>query len=137
MDPGERETLLWHLQNAVTLAAKQDTIVWAVFSVFTAGSGALLVAMFPGGDDAALRRAVLAVVGAVGSAFWAIILNRAMGYFRYYEAQILRLEARLQIPAELSLASRPDGHSNRTLMVSAVWVIAGAWAVAFVILARL
>jgi hypothetical protein len=49
---------LWNqLENAVTLTAKQDQVVWTVFGVFSAAEAVLLAAVFQGGGppDASIK----------------------------------------------------------------------------------
>jgi len=128
-DVDKNETLRAQLQNAITLAAKQDTIAWAVFSVFVAASGALLVALFPEGRLASgSMGTMLCFAGLAASVVWFLLLRRTMVYFGRYEDCIRKTEGALGIPGNMSLAIRPPGfYSNRNIMVWSVIAVAGLW----------
>ena len=96
-EPLHNETALWsQLNNAVTLVAKQDQIVWTVFGVFWAANAVLLVALFTTGNLPGRPAGIIVSgVGVALSAVWWLIQRRAIGYLDFYGNVMRRLEERL------------------------------------------
>jgi hypothetical protein len=106
-------TDLWNqLDNAVSMAAKEDQIVWTIFGVFWAANAVLLVALFTAGEmpDPSVG-IVVSAIGTVLSWLWFLIQRRALGWLEYYERVIRVLEEKyLNIPREIALT----GYLNET-----------------------
>ncbi len=97
---------LWNqLGHAVSMAAKEDQIVWTIFGVFWAANAVLLVALFTTG---ALPSPPVGIVvsasGAALSSVWFLIQRRAIGWLGYYERIIRELEQKLQVPDAVALS---------------------------------
>ncbi|OFW00137.1 MAG: hypothetical protein A3G20_08125 [Acidobacteria bacterium RIFCSPLOWO2_12_FULL_59_11] len=124
---------LWNqLGNAVTLVAKQDQIVWAVFGVFWAANAVLLVALFTSGDLP--KRPVGFVVSIVGIALslvWLACERRAVAWLRFYEAIVKGLEQNhLHVPPSVAFTGHPEtvrGMRVRPLMLACPLVSAVLW----------
>ncbi|MBI3872072.1 MAG: hypothetical protein HY304_03225 [candidate division Zixibacteria bacterium] len=128
------------LGHAVTMAAKQDQIVWTVYGVFCAANAVLLVALFTTGKVP--PPPVGMVVSAAGAALswaWWIIQWRALCWLGYYETIIEQVEILLNLPAELCLSSginkvtrrdRIRGMRVRGLKVGSALVAAFLWTAA-------
>ncbi len=117
---------LWsQLGNAVVLAAKQDQIVWTVFSVFWAANAVLLVALFTTG--ALPKRPVGLVVSIVGFAIslvWTAIQHRAIAWLKFYEAVMSELE-RIHLRPPVALTGRREqvgGMPVRPIMLGCPFV---------------
>jgi hypothetical protein len=130
---------LWNqLENVVTLVAKQDQIVWAIFGVFWAANAVLLVALFTSGDLP--KRPVGLIVSIVAIALslvWLATEHRAIAWLKFYEAILKELEqSHLSVPLSVAFTGHPEkveGMRVRPLMlacpvVSAVlWVCSALW----------
>jgi hypothetical protein len=98
------ENALWNqLENAVTMAAKQDQIVWTVFGVFCAAEAVLLAALFQsGGPPTGYVGRVVSYAGIVISVVWWLIQIRALAWLRFYEDVVIELEKNnLSIPVNV------------------------------------
>jgi uncharacterized membrane protein len=131
-EPPSRSDLWNQLGNAVTLVAKQDQIVWAVFGVFWAANAVLLVALFTSGDLP--KRPVGLVVSIVGIALslvWLTIEHRAVGWLKFYEAIVRELEqTHLHVPPAVAFTGHPEtvgGMRVRPLMLACPLVSAVIW----------
>ncbi len=144
--PEVSQAELWNqLGYAVTMAAKEDQIIWTIFGVFWAANAVLLVALFTTGE---LPREQIGVVvsatGVILSFVWFFIQQRAIRWLKYYERIILRLEEKyLKIPPDVALSAdinKTDfleivgrGLSVRSLMVwsgaiiTLLWIAALHW----------
>lgn len=124
---------LWNqLGNAVTLIAKQDQIVWAVFGVFWAANAVLLVALFTSGDFP--KRPVGLIVSIVGIALslvWLVIEHRALAWLKYYEGIMKKLEKNhLLVPDSVAFTGYPKtvrGMRVRPLMLVCPVLSAVLW----------
>jgi hypothetical protein len=127
------ESNLWNqLGNAVTLVAKQDQIVWAVFGVFWAANAVLLVALFTSGDLP--KRPVGLIVSIVGIALslvWLAIEHRAVAWLEFYEAIVRELEQKhLHVPSSVAFSGHREtvgGMRVRLLMLACPLVSAVLW----------
>jgi len=138
-----KSQLLVQLGHAVTMAAKQDQIVWTIFGVFWAANGAMLVSLL-GGSEPPRRPAALIVsaAGVVLSCVWVIIQRRAIGWLCFYENVVRELEENhIKIPATIALSGGLNtvnfdeavGHGVRVrpIMNGSGVVLALFWAAAF------
>jgi hypothetical protein len=130
---------LWNqLGHAVSMAAKEDQIVWAIFGVFWAANAVLLVALFTTG--ALPSPPVGIVVSASGAALswvWFLIQRRAIGWLSYYERIIRELEEKLLVPHAVALSPGLNeatfnetvgrGVRVRPLMTGSGFVVAVLW----------
>lgn len=127
------EDQLWNqLGNAVTLVAKQDQIVWAIFGVFWAANAVLLVALFTtGGLPKWPVGLVVSIVGVVLSLVWLAIQHRAMAWLRFYETIVRELEQKhLHVPPVVAFTGHPEkvkGVRVRPIMLSCAIVSVLAW----------
>jgi hypothetical protein len=131
---------LWNqLGHAVTMAAKEDQIIWTIFGVFWAANAVLLVALFTTGQLPTTQIGiVVSVTGTILSCVWFIIQQRAIRWLKYYEMIIFRLEDKyLKIPPDVTLSPGINkttfmekvgsGISVRSLMVGSGVVTALLW----------
>jgi hypothetical protein len=130
-EPGADDERLWRqLENAVTLAAKQDQIVWVIFGVFCAAEAVLLAALFQsGGPPQGYVGPVVSIVAIAISFVWAWIQHRAIAWLRFYEDRGKELENLLR-PVVRLLTDRQNkvaGVTARPLMVACPWVSAIIW----------
>lgn len=95
------------LSAAVSMAAKEDQIAWAIFGVFWAANAVLLVALFTtGGPPGNLVGIVVSATGAVVSWVWFLIQRRTLAWLAYYEEIIWRLEKdHLGVPEDVALSA--------------------------------
>jgi hypothetical protein len=142
---------LWNqLGHAVTMASKEDQIVWAIFGVFWAANAVLLVGLFTTGKmPSAKVGVVISTIGIVLSCVWFIIQQRAIRWLKYYEKIIYRIEEyeELKIPPDIALSPRVNektfieevGHGVRvrSIMVASGFFIAISWIATWVWFARL
>jgi high-affinity Fe2+/Pb2+ permease len=126
-------TLRRQLVNAVTLAAKQDTVVWAVFSVFVAAAAGLFVALFQDGVPSKAAGIVFCVTGLLTGLVSVAILTRALDYFDEYERRGQALERALEIRPQFSVFFRVPGSSTRKMMIACTWVVASLWGFGLVV----
>jgi hypothetical protein len=101
----ENKLLGNQLGNVVSMVAKEDQIIWAIFGVFWAANALLLVALFNTGeipDDKVIL--VVSIVGTLLSIIWFIIQRRAINWLRYYEILMGKLEKKLKIPNKLAMS---------------------------------
>src|SRR6266446_4042996 len=100
-EPSENESnkgLWYQLQNTVTLTAKQDQIVWAIFGVFCAADAVLLAALFQSGSPpTGFVGPIVSSAGVVVSLVWGRIQKRAIAWLEFYEEVLIELEKRLCI----------------------------------------
>jgi hypothetical protein len=130
---------LWHqLQNTVTLTAKQDQIVWAIFGVFCAAEAVLLAALFQsGGPPTGFVGPVVSTAGIVISVVWGFIQYRAIAWLKFYEEALIQLEELLRMPVRLTVPKKePEkvkGFRVRPLMIGCPWVSAIIWFIVAII----
>jgi hypothetical protein len=111
------------LEHAVTLAAKQDQIVWAVFGVFCAAEAILLAGLFQNGvAPTGWGGPIMSTAGVAISVVWYLIQQRAQGWLDFYERVIIKLEDTLPVPVRLTVSKEDrqtevKGESVRKLMV--------------------
>jgi hypothetical protein len=113
MNEEKTNDTFWNqLSNVVTMAAKEDQIIWAIFGVFWAANAVLLVALFTTGaipnNNVVM---IISFVGLVLSFIWFFIQRRAIKWLIYYETLINRIEDELKIPDHISLSA----HKNKNL----------------------
>ena len=104
-------TNLWkQLSNAITMQAKQDQIIWTIFSVFWAANVLLVVALFSTGHipDNIIVVLLISIVGIVLSLIWYIIQVRAINWLEYYEIITKEIEDKLEIPNNYSISSEKN-----------------------------
>ncbi|HLO15514.1 MAG TPA: hypothetical protein VK206_11840 [Anaerolineales bacterium] len=131
---------LWNqLANVVTMAAKEDQIVWTIFGVFWAANAVLLVALFTTGEIPSVQVGfVISATGTLLSYVWFIIQRRAIRWLEYYEKIIFQIEKEyLMIPSGIALSPRVNdqtfmeevGHGFRVrfLMVISGAIVAIGW----------
>jgi hypothetical protein len=131
---------LWNqLGNAVSMAAKEDQIVWTIFGIFWAANAVLLVALFTTGTiPNPFVGIVVSTVGTILSWVWFFVQRRAIGWLAYYERIIQKLEEKhLNIPREIALSGYLNektfnetvgqGVRVRPLMIGSGIVIAIQW----------
>ena len=96
--------------EAVALTAKQDQIVWTVFSIFCAANAVLLVALFTTGDlPKPTVGLVVSIVGLALSLIWLAIHHRAVEWLKFYESVMRELENnQLHVPSSVALTP-PQG----------------------------
>jgi len=103
---------LWNqLGHAVTMAAKEDQIVWTIFGVFWAANAVLLVGLFTTGEmPSAKVGVVISTIGIVLSCVWFIIQRRAISWLEYYEKIIFWIEESeyLKIPPDIALIQNQE-----------------------------
>jgi hypothetical protein len=101
---------LWNqLQNTVTLTAKQDQIVWAIFGVFCAAEAVLLAALFQSGSlPTGFVGPILSSAGVGVSVVWQRIQERAIAWLEFYEGVLIALQNHLGIPAPFKLTVPRD-----------------------------
>lgn len=93
---------LWdQLNNAITLSAKQDQIIWTIFGIFWAANAVLLVGLVSPKDfPNATVGMLISLVGAFISIAWSIIQFCANEYLDLYDNVIEKLERELLNPEE-------------------------------------
>jgi len=142
---------LWNqLGYAVTMASKEDQIVWAIFGVFWAANAVLVVGLFTTGKmPSEIVGVVISTIGFVLSCVWFFIQQRAIRWLKYYEKIIYRIEEyeELKIPPDIALSPRVNektfmeevghGFSVRSIMVRSGPIIAIVWIATLVWFARL
>lgn len=139
----ENQKGLWNqLGNAVSMAAKEDQIIWTIFSVFWAANAVLMVGLFTTGmfPEPPVGIAISAA-GAILSWLWFFIQRRAIGWLVYYEKIIQEIEQEhLAIPREIALTGYLNdrkyketigqGIRVRPLMIVSGVVTATLWTIA-------
>lgn len=118
-EPDTQTLALWReqLRNAVTLASKQDRIVWTIFGLFSAGGAYLAIRIAT--EPPVGKFLMVSIVGAAMSSVWALIQHRAIQFLDAYEKVIKSLEERLRIPTEISVHVRP----KRFLWLPVRWIM--------------
>ena len=138
------DTFWNQLGNVVTMAAKEDQIIWAIFAVFWAANAVLLVALFTTGaipkDNVVM---IISFVGLVLSLIWFFIQRRAIKWLIYYENIINRIEDELKIPDHISISTYKNkelydrivgkGVRVRKLMIRSGVVSTSIWLIIFVV----
>ena len=92
------------------MQAKQDQIIWTIFSVFWAANVLLVVALFSTGHipDNIIVVLLISIVGIVLSLIWYIIQVRAINWLEYYEIITKEIEDKLEIPNNYSISSEKN-----------------------------
>jgi hypothetical protein len=138
-----QNVLCSQLACAVSMAAKEDQIVWTIFGVFWAANAVLLVALFTTGAlPSVLVGIIVSATGAILSWIWFLIQRRAIRWLAYYESIIWKLEEKLSLPPDLALSPRLNekrfneivgrGLRVRPFMVGSASIAALAWMAALV-----
>ena len=145
MNEEKSNDTFWNqLGNVVTMAAKEDQIIWAIFGVFWAANAVLLVALFTTGaipEDNVVM--IISFVGLVLSLIWSFIQRRAIKWLIYYEKIINRIEDELKIPDHISISAYKNsnlyeeivgkGVRVRKLMIRSSVVSMCIWLIIFVV----
>ncbi|MGD0922788.1 MAG: hypothetical protein ABSA70_13630 [Terriglobia bacterium] len=140
--PLERAELFPLLNNAVSMCANEDQIIWSVFGTFWAANAILLVALFSAGKlpESPFIGSVVAAVGAVMSLIWHLVQRRALGHLARFEDVVHRLEEQLGISPQLALSATINVDARdrflrppraRPLMQGCSFVSALSWFVFF------
>ena len=103
----QRPELWSQLQNAATLRASEDQVLWNIFGIFWAANALLLVALFTSGKppSAPLVGIVISAVGLSLSFVWYFIQRRSLGHIRRHERLMERIERELRLPPPFAISA--------------------------------
>ena len=114
----ERSELFQQLNNALSMCANEDQIIWSVFGTFWAANAILLVALFSTGKlpESPFVGPAVSAVGALLSLVWHLIQRRALGHLERFEDLVQRLEEQLAIKPYLALSARINADACRRFL---------------------
>jgi hypothetical protein len=142
----ERFDMWKQLTNAINSRSAQDQVLWSIFGIFWASNAILIVALFPGGDlpQNPLVGILISAIGVILSLTWHIIIGRALGHIKRFEALINRLEGqgKLAVPPDCAISGEinfkdyqeylPRGPRARTVMPVCCGTAMVLWVLSFI-----
>jgi hypothetical protein len=138
----QNENLWKQLENALAARSTQDQVTWSIFGIFWASNALLLVAIFTSQGKYAIT--IVSLIGVFTCCVWFILVHRALGHIKEYEAVMSGIEDillkdrpafRLTLPPNTK--SKISGSQARVVMRWAIAIFLGIWIVGLSISLRL